>query len=178
MINMSQSDANIANPKNEALIKEILDGMVNDSENLERTLTWFTDDCVWVMEPGGTEYHGLDQIKTFAGIAMSLRGHDKGEHRTKIINCFAAGENICIEYSHGMVSTETFTGLIVTGSKGGIPTGVLRYCMAYHTRDGKVDRVHEYINSSSWWQNFLLPIGMGYLHWATIRKLAKNAYNQ
>ena len=158
---------------NDKLVIEILDTMINDSENLERTLKWFTDDCVWVMEPGGTEYHGLDQIKTFAGIAMSLRGHDKGEHRVEIVNCFSSGENICIEYSHGMISKEAITGMLVSGLKGSVQTGVLRYCMTYHTCNGKIDRVHEYINSSSWWQSFLLPIGMTYLHWTTMKKLPK-----
>ena len=44
---------------NEALVKNILDLVANDSENLERTMSYLTDDCVWVMEPGGTEYHGF-----------------------------------------------------------------------------------------------------------------------
>lgn len=34
---------------NELLVKEPLDIIVNDSENLERTLKCLTDDCVWVM---------------------------------------------------------------------------------------------------------------------------------
>jgi hypothetical protein len=49
-------------PANKALIEELLDLMVNDSENLERTMMLLTDDCVWVMEPGGTEYHGASQV--------------------------------------------------------------------------------------------------------------------
>ena len=142
---------NIETQANQAVIEELLDLMTNDSENLTRTLKLLTDDCVWVMEPSGTEYYGIAQIRTFAGIAMHLRGHDEGDHRVAILNCFSAGENFCIEYSHGMLSTETVTSAITSGLNGGIPTGILRYCMVYHTRDGKIDRVHEYINSSSWW---------------------------
>ena len=161
-----------------AVIEELLDLMTNDSENLERTLNLLTDDCVWVMEPGGTEYHGIAQIKTFAGIAIKLRGHDESEHRIEILSCFSTGDNFCIEYSHGMVSTDAVTGAITSGLKGGIPTGILRYCMVYHTREGKIDRVHEYINSSSCWLSFLLPIGMAYLHRVTIKRMAKGIVNQ
>jgi hypothetical protein len=37
----------------DALIAEMLDLIVNDSENLERTMNLLTDDAVWVLEPGG-----------------------------------------------------------------------------------------------------------------------------
>jgi len=50
------------NATNEALAREWLDIVANDSENLQRTIKCMTDDCVWVFEPGGTEYHGLDEI--------------------------------------------------------------------------------------------------------------------
>ncbi len=156
-------------PANEALVKELLDLMVNDSENLERVMKWLTDDCVWVMEPGGTEYHGAAQIKGFVEIAMSTRTHDTGQHRIEILNWFATGEHICIEYTHGLLSTGAFTG----GLKGKIKTGVLRYCLTYHLRDGKIDRVHEYINASAWWLNCLVLIVLAYLHRLTKKKLAQ-----
>ncbi len=38
---------NMLSKANEALIKELLDLMANDSENLERTMKLLTDDCVW-----------------------------------------------------------------------------------------------------------------------------------
>ena len=85
---------NTQSPANEMLVKELLDLMVNDSENLERTMTLLTDDCVWVMEPGGTEYHGSQQIKGFVGIAMSGRAHDK-DHKIEILNWFTGGEDLC-----------------------------------------------------------------------------------
>jgi hypothetical protein len=37
---------------NDALVAEMLDLIVNDSENLERTMNLLTDDAVWVLEPG------------------------------------------------------------------------------------------------------------------------------
>lgn len=124
------------------------------------------------MEVGGTEYHGKEEVQTFAGIAMSLRTHDKGENRMEVTNHLIAGDQLCLEYSHGMVGTNILTKLLVTGFCGKIRTGVTRYCMVHHVRDGKFDEVREYINTISVWQSLLLPIGMNYLHWASLRKLA------
>ena len=159
---------NKLNKANETLVREMLDLMANDSENLERTMKYLTDDCIWVMEPGGTEYHGAAQLRGFVGIAMLGRAHDKN-HKIEILNWFADEENLCVEYTHGLVSTGTFTA----GLKVKLKTGVTRYCITYHMRDGKIDRVHEYINSSSWWLNCLMPIALAYLHRLTKKKLAK-----
>ena len=161
-------EENKLNKANETLVKEMLDLIANDSENLERTMKYLTDDCVWIMEPGGTEYHGAAQLKGFVEIAMSSRTHDKG-HKIEILNWFTDVENLCVEYTHGVVSTGTFTA----GLKVKIKTGVLRYCITYHMRDGKIDRVHEYINASSWWLNCLMPIMLARLHRLTKKKLAK-----
>ena len=161
-------EENMLSKANEMLVKEMLDLMANDSENLERTMKWLTDDCVWVMEPGGTEYRGVAQIRAFVEIAMSGRTHDTG-HKIEILNWFADAENLCVEYTHGAVLTGAFTA----GLKGEIKTGVSRYCITYHMRDVKIDRVHEYINASSWWLNCLAPIALAYLHRLTKKKSAK-----
>ena len=71
---------------NRLLVQEWLDIVANDSENLERTIRCMTDDCVWVIEPGGTEYQGVEQIRAFVAIAMSSRIHDAGEHRLGVTN--------------------------------------------------------------------------------------------
>ena len=63
----------------------------------------------------------------------------------------------------------------VGGFKGKIKTGVLRYCMAYHLREGKIDRVHEYINASSWWLNFFLPVMLAYLRRRVTKKKVAQA---
>ena len=59
--------------------------------------------------------------------------------------------------------------------KGSVKPGSLRYSLVYHIRDGKFDRVHEYINSPSVWTSFLLQIGIKNLHWQSIKKLSKKA---
>ena len=153
---------------NGALVKEWLDIVANDSENLDRTMKCMTDDCVWVMEPGGTEYHGSREIRAFVEIAMSGRTHDKGGHKIEITNWFADGENLCYEFTHGAISTGKFTAARI---KGKVKTGVLRYCITCHLRDGKVDRVHEYIDATSWWLHSLLPIMLWNLYRLTMKKL-------
>lgn len=153
---------------NEKLVKEMLDLVANDSENLERTMKYLANDCVWIMEPGGTRYQGSREIGAFVEIAMSGRTHDK-KHRIKITNWFANEDNLCIEYTHGAKLTGKFTA----GFNGGIKTGVSRYCITYHMRNGKIDIVHEYINATSFWYNLILPFILGYLHWLTMRKLAR-----
>lgn len=90
------------------------------------------------MEPGGTEYHGIKEIEALVEIAMSARRHDGGEHRIEITNWFANDANLCVEYTHGFVSTGKFTA----GIRGKLKSGVSRYCITYHIRDGKFDRVH------------------------------------
>jgi hypothetical protein len=58
--NLRRRQANMANG---ALVAEMLDLIVNDSENLERTMNLLTADAVWVLEPGGIEYHGAREIR-------------------------------------------------------------------------------------------------------------------
>ncbi len=59
--------------ENDALVTEMLDLMSNDSENLERTMNLLSDDAVWVLEPGGIEYHGAQPIWTFVSVALAGR---------------------------------------------------------------------------------------------------------
>jgi hypothetical protein len=59
------------NMANDALVADMLDLMVNDSENLERTMNLLTDDAVWVLEPGGIEYHGAREIGLDAATGRS-----------------------------------------------------------------------------------------------------------
>ena len=159
----------MTNEASETLV--LLDIVANDSENLERTLKCVTDDRVWVMEPGGTEYHGIREIKAFVEIAMSARRHDGGEYRIEITNWFANDENLCVEYTHGFLSKGKFTA----GIRGKLKSGVSRYCITYHIRDGKFDRVHEYINATSWSFNGLAPLLLAYLHRLAMKKLANTA---
>lgn len=157
------------NQANETLVKEMLDLVANDSENLARTMTYLTDDCVWIMEPGGTEYHGYKELKAFVEIAMSGRTHDKDIHKIEILNWFNNDENLCIEYTHGAISTGKYT----FGLKGKVNTGALRYCITYHMQDGKIDRVHEYIDTTTWLLSCFMPIILARLHRLTMKKLDK-----
>ncbi len=153
-----------------ALVEEPLDSMVNDSENLERTMSLLTDDCTWVIEPGATEYRGSKEIRAFVGIAMPGRKHDE-RHKIEVLNHFADNENLCVEYTHSAVITGKMTG----GIKGTLEPGAAKYCMTYHIKDGEFDRVHEYINSPSVWLSFLSPVALKYLHWQTLRNLSRTA---
>lgn len=152
----------------QSLIREQLDLMFNDSENLERTMKLIGDDCVWVMEPGGSEYRGYDEVKAFVETAMSGRTHDAG-HKLELLNWFADNENLCVEYTHGA----RLTGKSFGGLRGNLKTGVSRYCITYHYRDGKIDRVHEYINSTSSWLGIIMPYALGRLHGTSMKKLVK-----
>lgn len=152
------------------LVEELLDLMLNDSENLERTMNLLTDDCTWVIEPGVSEYHGSNEIRAFVDTAMSGRKHDE-KHKIEVLNHFADNENLCIEYTHSAV----LTGEMTAGIKGTLNPGAARYCMTHHILDGKFDRIHEYINSPSVWLSFISPIALKYLHWQTMRSLSKNA---
>jgi len=154
---------------NEYLVKEMLDLVANDSENLGRTIKLLTEDCVWVIEPGGTEYHGHAQLEAFIGTAMSGRTHDKDQHKIEITNWFASDQDLCIEYTHGALLTGKYTG----GIKYKLSTGISRYCITYHMRDGKIDRVHEYINSSSWFLTCVMPVALANLHRLAMKKLVK-----
>ncbi len=128
-----------------ALVAELLDLMVNDSENLERTMNLLTEDAVWILEPGGIEYHGAREIRDFVRIAMSGRTHDQ-KNKVVITHWFASDENVCVEYSHGTVLTGTYSA----GIKARLKPEMSRYCITYHIREGKFDQVHEYINATAW----------------------------
>jgi hypothetical protein len=68
-------------------------------------MNYLADDCVWIMESGGNEYHGHKWLKAFIEIAISGRIHDKDKHKIEILNWFNNDENLCIEYTHGAIST-------------------------------------------------------------------------
>jgi len=163
-------EAALMNP-NAFVVNELLE-LFDDSENLERTMKLIGEDCVWVMEPGGSEYHGHAEIRAFVDVAMSGRTHDEG-HRMEVLNWFAdAGyENLCVEYTHGA----KLTGKMTAGIKANFKTGVSRYCITYHIQGGKIDRVHEYINSTSSWLNLVMPPALGHLHRQAQKKLARVA---
>ena len=149
-----------------ARIKELLDLMANDSENLERTMAMVAEDCVWVLEPGGSEYHGYNEVRSFVETAMSGRAHDEA-HKIALLNWFADEEDLCVEYTHGA----SLTGKSFGGLRGSVQTGTLRYCITYHFSGGKIDRVHEYINSRSSWLTLVSGFALGRLHSQSMKKV-------
>lgn len=148
-------EANKLTKANEDLIQEYLDIVEHDSENLARTLGLLTDDCAWEMEPTGDTYRGKQEIEAFVNVAMSGRIH-AGQYSIQITNWFTNGEQLCIEYTHGGIST----GVYSAGLKVKFKQGVARYCITFHLRDGKFDRVHEYIQGTTFLANLAMPLAL------------------
>jgi hypothetical protein len=63
-------------------------------------------------------------------------------------------------------------GKFIAGIRGTIKAGVSRYCITYHMRNGKFDRVHEYINTTSWSLNGRAPLALAYLRRLTTKRVA------
>jgi ketosteroid isomerase-like protein len=147
---------------NEALIQEYLDIVAHDSENLERTMQLFSDDCVFELEPTGDVYAGKVEIEAFVSVAMSGRTH-ADQYSIQITNWFTDGEQFCIEYTHGGIST----GVYSAGLKVKFRQGIARYCIIYHMKDGQFDRVHEFIQATNFLANLAMPLAL-----KRIRRLA------
>jgi len=121
--------------ENENLIKEYLDIAVNASEDFERFLKILTDDCVYRITPPGRVFRGKDQLRAFVKKAMGSRTHTI-ESKIEIRNWFTDGENLCVEYYHGALATKLRIKIREN------------VCFVFHMRDGKFDRLHEYVDTS------------------------------
>ena len=132
---------------NENLIHEYLDLAVNAPEDLERFSGLLSDDCVWYIAPPGIAFQGKQQVRAFAGMAMGSRRHN-AESRVEIRNWFADEENFCVEYFHAALITRL--GLRVTET----------VCLVCHMREGKFDRIHEYVDAS---RSRLIRLGLALL---------------
>jgi hypothetical protein len=98
---LSDNNLDHLSEANRTLVREWLDFVENDSENLERVIKCMSDDCVWTMEPGGAEYRGVKEIRALVDVAMSGRKHDAEQRRIQLTNWFAEKSNFCYEYSRG-----------------------------------------------------------------------------
>ena len=132
---------------NKILIQEYLDLAVNAPEDLVRFSELLSDDCVWYITPPGITFHGKQQVQAFAGMAMGSRRHNS-ESRVEIRNWFADGENFCVEYFHAAIITPL--SLRVTET----------VCLVCHMREGKFDRIHEYVDAS---RSRLIRLGLALL---------------
>ncbi len=133
--------------QNEQLVRTYLDIAVNASEDLGRFSELLSDDCVWYITPPGIAFKGKDQVRAFAGMAMGSRRH-RADSQVEIRNWFADGEHFCVEYYHGAIVSRL--AIRVTEN----------VCLVCHMRDGKFDRVHEYVDTST---SILIGLGLKFL---------------
>jgi len=131
-------------PANAALIQEYLDIAVHASEDLERFATLLSDDCVWYITPPGIAFVGKEQVTAFTKVAMGSRSH-RADSRVEIRNWFADDENFCVEYFHAALVTRLRIRVIEN------------VCLVCHMRDGKFDRIHEFVDTS---QSLLIGLGL------------------
>jgi hypothetical protein len=160
-------DTNKLSKANETLIQEYLDIVEHDSENLERTMRLFADDILFELEPTGDIYRGKAAMQSFVDVAMSGRAHT-GQYSIKITNWFTDGEQLCIEYTHGGI----LTGVYTAGIKARFEQGVARYCITYHICDGKFDRMHEFIQATTFLANLAMPFMLKRIKRLADKKLA------
>jgi ketosteroid isomerase-like protein len=142
---------------NEALIREYLDIVANAPEDLERTLKILTDNCVWRIMPPGIDFTGKDQLRSFVKLAMGSRSHN-AKYGIEIRNCFTDGEYLCVEYFHGAIATRFHIKVVEN------------VCLVCHMRDGKFDRIHEYVDTSG---SRLVGFGLKLLPFITKGKKSK-----
>jgi hypothetical protein len=152
---------------NETLIQEYLDIVEHDSENLERTMRLFADDILFELEPTGDVYRGKQAMQAFVNVAMSGRIHT-GHYSIKITNWFTDGEQLCIEYTHGGI----LTGVYTAGIKARFEQGVARYCITYHMCNGRFDRMHEFIQGTTFLANLAMPFALKRIKRLADKKLA------
>jgi ketosteroid isomerase-like protein len=131
---------------NEALIQEYL-RIATVTDDMERFAQLIADDCVWVMMPTGHTFRGFDQVSALARTAGGTRTHDEA-HRVRILNWFAEGENFCVEYHHGAIIKRL-------GIKG-----TINICLVCHMREGKFDRIHEYIHAHGALFKLIMSLGL------------------
>ena len=130
--------------ENAVLVKDYLNVAVNAPENLERFAKLLNDDCTWTIVPPGITLVGAQQVRSFVRMAMGSRTHD-AESKIEIRNWFADGDNFCVEYFHGAMVTRFH--IRVTEN----------VCLVCHMREGKFDRVHEYVDTS---RSVLIGLGL------------------
>ncbi len=130
--------------ENEKLIQEYLDIAVHASEDLDRTMGLLSDDCTWYITPPGIAFTGKDQLRSFTGMAMGSRSHN-AYSKVEIRSWFTDHENFCVEYFHAAI----LTGLHIRV--------VENVCLVCHMRDGKFDRIHEYVDTS---KSILIGLGL------------------
>lgn len=143
---------------NQRLIKEYLDIAVHSPDDPDRARRLFTSDCTWLLMPPGYTFRGLDELSSFMTLAMRRRGHDDAR-KIEIRNWFANDEFFCVEYVHRFLLTRFRV------------SGVMNICLVCHMRDGKFDRVNEYVDASG---SLLARLG---LRTSVLRRMGRSTHN-
>jgi ketosteroid isomerase-like protein len=154
----------MTNEANKKLVQEYLE-IAAVTDDIDRATKLFTDDCVYVLSPGGYTFRGARAFAMFAKTWGGERTHDK-THKINITKWFSDDENLCIEYTHG------FNSLF------GLPIKIKNattICLVFHTRDGKFDSLHEYIDTGGVLKSLLASIILGIMVWWIKMKLSKNS---
>jgi hypothetical protein len=120
-------------PANEGLIQAYLE-IATATDDMNRFSDLIAHDCVWVMMPTGHAFTGFEQVAALARTAGGTRTHDEA-YRVRILNWFTDGEHFCVEYQHGA----RIRRLPLKGN--------INICLVCHMRDGKFDRIHEYVHA-------------------------------
>jgi hypothetical protein len=133
-------------PANEALIREYLE-IATVTDDMDRFSRLIADDCVWVMMPTGHAFRGREQVSSLAKTAGGTRSHDD-RYRVKILNWFTDGEHFCVEYHHGAIIKRLRI------------KGTINICLVCHMRDGKFDRIHEYVHAHGFLFKLIMSAGL------------------
>jgi hypothetical protein len=144
-------------PANEALIHTYLD-IATKTDDMEQFSHLISEDCVWVMMPTGHAFTGYAQVSTLAKLAGGTRLHND-KYKVKILNWWTDGEQFCVEYHHGAIIKR-------------LPIrGTINICLVCHMREGKFDRVHEYVHAHGSLFKLVMSLGLRVLPLLVQRKL-------
>jgi ketosteroid isomerase-like protein len=133
-------------PANEGLIQAYLE-IATVTDDMDRFAHLIADDCVWVMMPTGHAFTGFEQVSALAKAAGGTRVHDEAS-RVQVLNWFTNGEYFCVEYHHGALIKR----LHIRGN--------INICLICHMRDGKFDRIHEYVHAHGLFFKLIMSLGL------------------
>lgn len=150
---------NALSPANEALIQMYLD-IATNTDDMEQFSHLIAEDCVWVMMPTGHAFTGYAQVSRLAKLAAGTRLHNE-EYKVKILNWWTDGEQFCVEYQHGAIVKR-------------LPIrGTINICLVCHMREGKFDRIHEYVHAHGFLFKLVMSLGLRVLPVLVNRKVSQ-----
>ena len=151
---------NTVDKANEALIQQYLE-IATITDDMEHLSQLIADDCVWGMMPTGHPFKGYAQVSSLAKMAGGTRVHND-EYKVKILNWFTDGEYFCVEYHHGAIIKRLRI------------RGTINICLVCHMREGKFDRVHEYVHAHGTLFKLVMNLGLRVLPLLVKRKSSQD----